>query len=145
MTIATPPHAFQLENQLGYQLRRASQAMMADLAERLSPLDLKPSSASILLLIESGAASSPSEIGRVLDIQRSNMAPLTAGLEARGLVRRSSIDGRSHKLKLTRLGAALAAKARQIIQTHEACFQEKFTQKEVDTLVALMPRLWSGT
>lgn len=140
-----PPNAkFPLEKQLGYQLRRASQAMMSELSETLAQIGLKPSSASVLLLIESGEAVTPSDLGGVLGIKRPNMTPIAAELERLGLVRRTLIDGRWHCLELTRAGAARARKARELIGAHEARFEAKFSAGEVALLLKLLPRIWTA-
>jgi DNA-binding MarR family transcriptional regulator len=99
----------------GYALRRASAAVMAKLAARLAVLDLRPSEASALLVIEANPGVTQSGIGRLLDIARANMAPLTARLAARDLIVRQSAGGRSHGLTLSDSGRRLTAKARRIV------------------------------
>ncbi|WP_197041934.1 MarR family winged helix-turn-helix transcriptional regulator [Sandarakinorhabdus oryzae] len=91
----------------GYLLRRASTAMMARLHERLAPFDLRPAEASLLRLIGERAQLTQSEAGRIMGIQRANMAPLTARLEARGLISRLPMSGRAQALALTGAGRAL--------------------------------------
>jgi DNA-binding MarR family transcriptional regulator len=101
----------------GYMLRRAAQAMMAELGQRLAPLDLRISDASVLLLLGAGRALTSSEIGKLLDIQRANMVPLLNRLEGAGLIRREPIDRKSQAIVLTpagegRLGEVRAVTAR---------------------------------
>jgi hypothetical protein len=67
----------------GYALRRASNAMMAELATRLGGLDLRISDASVLMLIDGRDDMTSSEIGKMLDIARANMVPLLNRLEGR--------------------------------------------------------------
>lgn len=108
---------------LGYQLRRLSLAVMADLAEGLQPLRLRPAEATVLLRIAANPGITQSEVGRLLAIKRANMAPLIAGLEARGLLCRAPVDGRSQALTLTDAGAALARDAYAEMEANEArCF-----------------------
>ena len=111
-----------LEKRLGYQLRRASSAMMTDLAGRLEPLSLRIVEASVLVLIKANPAITQTEIGRNLGIQRANMVPLTAGLMERGLVNRQAADGRSHALTLTAAGRSLTTKVDGVMQAHEESF-----------------------
>ncbi|HKX55834.1 MAG TPA: helix-turn-helix domain-containing protein, partial [Xanthomonadales bacterium] len=91
-----------LENYPGYSLRRASAAAMARLARRFAKLDLRPTDASVLMVIDANPNITQSEISRMLDIASANMAPLVSRLADRGLVERLPVDGRSHGLALTR-------------------------------------------
>src|SRR5690348_2631489 len=104
----------------GYALRRASAAVMARLAERLATLDLRPSEASVLLVIDANPGATQSDIGRLLDIARANMAPLTARLAARDLIVRESAGGRAHGLTLSDSGRRLTRKAQRIVAALEA-------------------------
>lgn len=88
----------------GYALRRAANAMMAELAARLEPLGLRISEVSVMLLIAGRRDMTSSEIGKVLDIQRANMAPLLARLEAAGLIRREPLDRKSQAILLSAEG-----------------------------------------
>lgn len=127
-----------LESLHGYQLRRASNAIMADLARGLEPLGLRPTEASILLLIDANPGITQSEIGRLLGIKRANMVPLSAALERRGLIRREQMDGRSHGLLTTAEGAATCDAARRIIEDHE---QRSFSHFSPDQLASLVAAL----
>ena len=52
----------------GYQLRRASGAQMAVLARRLAVLELRPTEATVLRLIDANPGIKQSAIGRLLEI-----------------------------------------------------------------------------
>ena len=67
-----------LTNYPGYLLRRASAAAMANLAKRLKKLNLSPTEATILNVIDANPNANQSDIGRLLDIARANMAPLVS-------------------------------------------------------------------
>ena len=92
----------------GYVLRRASAAALAELNERLAPLRLRHADVALLMLIESSPGLTQSHAGRILDIQRANMVPFVGRLEARGLLERRQVDGRSQALDLTRQRAYAA-------------------------------------
>lgn len=98
-----------LDHLPGYALRRAANAMMAELASRLGALDLRISEATVLLLIEGRDSMTSSEIGKVLDIQRANMVPLLNRLEGAGLIERRPIDRKSQAIVLTSAGEARLA------------------------------------
>ena len=101
-----------LANLPGYALRRAANAMMADLSPRLARIDLRLAEASVLLLVERGNDMTSSEIGRMLDIQRANMVPLLGRLDAAGLIERLPIDRKSQAIVLTAAGLAKLAQCR---------------------------------
>lgn len=115
-----------LDNLLGYQLRRASSVMMADLAASLRDTGLRPVEASVLLVIESSPGCTQSDVGRLLAIKRANMVPLIAGLFKRDLVYRAPVDGRSQALFLSPAGEKLASEAHSAIDRHEQRFRELF-------------------
>lgn len=127
---------------LGYLLRRASNAIISELAQRLDAVGLKVSEASILLLIECNPRITQSELGRMLGIKRANMVPLAAGLQARKLVTREPVDGRSHGLVVTGAGRNACADAREIMEEQERLVLDRLGGD--DRLArSLLTRLWS--
>jgi DNA-binding MarR family transcriptional regulator len=108
-----------LAERVGYQLRRASSLMMADLAQRLGSLKLRPADASVLVMIQANPGITQSQIGRMLGIQRANMAPLAASLQARGAIVGEPVDGRSVGYRVTASGEALANDVFRHIDAHE--------------------------
>jgi DNA-binding MarR family transcriptional regulator len=103
----------------GYALRRAANAMMADLAGRLAALDLRISEASVLQIIADRTDLTSSDIGRILDIQRANMVPLLGRLEAAALIRRQPIDRKSQAVVLTERGQARLSEVRRVTAQFE--------------------------
>jgi DNA-binding MarR family transcriptional regulator len=103
----------------GYALRRAANAMVAELSGRLAPISLRVSDASVLLLVGDRQDMTSSEIGKILDIQRANMVPLLNRLESMGLIRREPIDRKSQAIVLTEAGHERLKEARAIIQKFE--------------------------
>jgi len=114
-----PLQADPFEGLLGYHLRRLSLLVMADFTEALAPLGLKPAEASVLYAVGATAGLTQSDIGKMLGIQRANMAPLIAGLIKRGLIERDRVDGRSHALRLSQAGQTARAAAWAANQAHE--------------------------
>lgn len=130
-----------LDDLLGYQIRRVSSALMADLARGLGELGLTPSEASVLLLIDANPGTTQSEVGRVLAIQRANMAPLIARLDTRGLVRRERVDGRSYGLVTSDDGAALCRAAKAAMEAHDARLQGQLSVRARACLVEALNAL----
>ncbi len=140
---AEPVAVNPLDHLLGYQLRRASVAMLADLSAAIADLDLRVTETSILLVIDANPDITQSEIGRSLAIQRANMVPLTALLTRRKLIRRASTKGRAHALRLTPAGKALAEDCRRRITAHEAKFLPDISKSERMALIRQLRAIWS--
>jgi DNA-binding MarR family transcriptional regulator len=130
-----------LTERLGYQLRRVSVAMMADLSARLVPLGLRPAEATILLLVGANAGCRQGEIGEALGIKRANMVPLMARLVDGGLVARARADGRSHALSLTARGAAKVAAINKLLDRQEALFQSSLDDRSLKNLLGALATL----
>ncbi len=133
-----------LENLLGYQLRRASQAMLEDLVDTLKDLDLRPTGASVLLLVAANPGITQSRIGQILAIERANMVPMTAKLSAQGLLTRSRADGRSHGLHLTDEGKKITVKIRRRIADHESKFWKHAKAPERIAILRFLNSLWTA-
>jgi len=119
-----------LTNYPGYLLRRASALAMANLAKRLKKLNLSPTEATILNVIDANPNANQSDIGRLLDIARANMAPLVSRLAGRNLVERQPVDKRSHGLVLTRSGRTLMAKTKMIFAEHETALLSRIPEAQ---------------
>lgn len=102
-----------------------------------------PTEASVLLLIGRNPGITQSEIGRILAVQRANMAPLTAMLAHRDLIERTRADGRSQGLMLTPAGKAMAKTLTDRIDAHEARFLPSLSSKERRELIDLVRRIWA--
>jgi DNA-binding MarR family transcriptional regulator len=126
----------------GYVLRRASAAALAELNERLAPLELRHADVALLMLIEASPGLTQSQAGRLLDIQRANMVPFIARLEARGVIQRRQVDGRSQALDLTGRGRTLLARARRVVAAHEAALLERVPDRLRPMVLPVLMALW---
>ncbi|MEP7221832.1 MAG: MarR family transcriptional regulator [Novosphingobium sp.] len=126
----------------GYALRRATNAMMADLSARLQKIGLRLSEASVLLLIDGRTDVTSSDLGRVLDIQRANMVPLLGRLDAAGLIVRKQLDRKSSAIILTDEGTARLALAKAITESFEAELMARIPEQHRDHLVPALNALW---
>ncbi len=126
----------------GYALRRATSAMMAQLASRFAAVDLRISDASVLQLIGSRTDLTSTEIGRVLDIQRANMVPLLSRLEQAGLIRRVPIDRKSQAIVLTAAGERRRAEAEAITHTFERELLLRIPEAHRAHLLPALHALW---
>ena len=99
----------------------------------------------MLLAIAAHAGLTQSDIGRMLGIKRANMAPLIGGLEARGLISRWAVDGRSQALALTAEGEVLHLAAQEATRAHEQRLFGSLTHAERTRLANQLRQLWQGT
>jgi DNA-binding MarR family transcriptional regulator len=125
----------------GYLLRRASMLAMASLARRLKSLQLSPTEATVLTVIEANPNVKQSEIGRLLDIASANMAPLISRLAKRDLIDRQPVDGRSHALMLSRTGRTLTSRVKRILEEHEAQLVAKIPATQRRSFLAALRML----
>ena len=126
----------------GYNLRRASTAILSELADGLSELELRPTDASILTTIGNNSRITPSKLGRILGIQRANMVPIVARLEERGAIIRIKRDGRSFGLELTQEGSELCNRAKAILLAYEERFLLRVPAEHREHLLPALRALW---
>jgi DNA-binding MarR family transcriptional regulator len=127
----------------GYALRRASAARLNDFSQRLAPLALTFTEASVMMMINANPGATLSAIGRVLDIQRANMTPLIARLEARGLINRVSLDGRAHGLSLSAAGKVLHKQVVGAVDAHEAALIALVPEALRPAVLPVLQALWA--
>ena len=126
-----------LDTLLGYRLRRASMAMMADLVSALRAFDLSVGEASLLILIGANPGCRQSDVGRALEIKRANLTPLLGRMKARGLVSDTPIDGRSLSLALTSAGITLQQEVLTHVAASDRSFRDRLAFDEKALLTAL--------
>lgn len=129
----------------GYLLRRASAIAMARLAKHLKALHVNPTDATVLNVIDANPNSKQSEIGRMLDIARANMAPLISRLAERDLIERHPVDGRSHGLILSRAGRALIPRIKSVFAEHEEALMKGIPASRRDAFVAALRLMLKDT
>lgn len=133
-----------LRSNPGYVLRRASAAMMANLTARLAPLGVRPTEATVLMLIDDHPGITQSSIGRTLQIKRANMTPLAARLAEQGLIEGRRVDGRSTGLYLSAAGAELTRCVRETTDAHEAMVLSLIPEIHRAHLLPALEAIWAG-
>jgi DNA-binding MarR family transcriptional regulator len=123
-------------------LRRASSAALAELNQRLAPLDLRHADVALLLLIASCPDMTQSDAGRILDIQRANMVPFVRRLRRRGLIETRQVDGRSRALGLSGAGRALLVTARAIVEAYERSLLKRVPKEMRRMVLPILTALW---
>jgi DNA-binding MarR family transcriptional regulator len=123
-----------LEKHVGYQLRRVAMQIQADLTRELKPLNLIPGAASILLVLANQKDVIQMDLSHLLGIKRTNISPMVVSLEKRGLVSRSSLDGRSQYVELTAQGNKQLPNIELCLERHaDNCFSV-LSSKELSAL-----------
>lgn len=131
-----------LKNLVGYSLRRASSLEMANLSNQLARLDLRPTEASVIVIVQANPGIRQSDIGRMLDIRSANMTPLIARLDSRGLILRKRKDGRSQGLRLTEDGAQLAKAVLAEMEKHDRDMMGRVPEALRKPFVEALESIW---
>ena len=137
MTVSNP-----LEKLLGYHLRRASAAMLSQLGEGFSELDLKVTETSVLVMVEANPGMKQSDIGRALGIKSANMAPLVAVLNDRGFINKKPLDGRSQGLHLSEEGKKVVRKIWEHIDVNEKWLMRNLDDSSSESLRKTLEKIW---
>jgi DNA-binding MarR family transcriptional regulator len=114
-------HLAQLDDRVGYFLRRLQLAVFKDFIRTLAPLDVRPAQYSVLVLIAANPGRSQAVIGKALDIERARLARMLHELERRQWIERrvSAADGRSHCLFMTAAGKEAMVRIEALAARHE--------------------------
>ncbi len=126
----------------GYLLRRASSASLAELNRKLAEIGINHVDASLLMLTGANPGLNQSEAGRILGIQRANMVPLVSRNEARGLLRRQKLDGRSQALFLSSTGEDILQTVHKIADRHEAMLIARVPEEMRPYVIPILRGLW---
>jgi DNA-binding MarR family transcriptional regulator len=132
-----------LESLVGYRLRRASNAVMADFMAAVGELGLRPALFAMLAVARENPGINQSALGRALGIQRANLVPLIAELAGRGLIERrpAERDRRAVAVHLTEAGERLLDDAERRIRPHEERMLRGLNRKERENLRDLLNRI----
>ncbi|MBO9544986.1 MarR family winged helix-turn-helix transcriptional regulator [Caulobacter sp.] len=133
-----------LDQVLGFHVRQAQGTMHRHIIAVLAEADLTQKQSATLWLIGSNPGTSQIAIGNALRMDRATTMAVIDKLEARTLVirQRSAVDRRRHELYLTPAGQKLLVEVKAMVKAHEQAFADRFTAAELDTLVALLKRLY---
>lgn len=132
---------------LGYQLRRAQEAVFADfaasVATRLNPAALTPGQFGLLAIVAANPGCKQIELGQAMGVDRSTVVAAVDKLEKRGLIERRPVahDRRAHALNLTADGARVYKRALLLIERHEAHIAAGLTEIERAELARLLAKV----
>jgi DNA-binding MarR family transcriptional regulator len=134
------PNGLDLENLIGYNLRRAHGVQLQRFRAVFAPLSIRPVQLSILGLIYEHGRLRQSELGRALDIKRANIVSLLDELERRKLIERqpAHTDRRSLVLLLTPAGRKLTKELLELHERLEEDLAKHLGTRERDQLLRLL-------
>ncbi len=106
---------------VGYQMKRAFNAVQADLGRTLEPFGLRMLTYSALALIVENPGLRPSQLAQALAVERANVVVYVDQLEEAGWVTRAPAPGdrRAYALRCTLAGRRLYARAQKAVQAHD--------------------------
>lgn len=131
-----------MERLLGYQLKRASQAMEAKLSASYRDLGFRLLEATVLLTIEANPGIKQSQIGAVLNIKSANMTPMVTLLENNNCVERKRLDGRSQGLFLTDHGKSMAQALWQCVDENERWLSSRLPDIDTAAVIPSLEKIW---
>jgi DNA-binding MarR family transcriptional regulator len=132
-----------LTDYLGYALRRAQMAAVAEFLEAFKEVDLRPTQFAVLTIIHENPGVRQTEVCEALGIQKANFVPLLNELQRRGLALRKSVAGdrRSLALHLTPQGQSILQRARVIHDAYENRFIARLGRRGRDQLLTLLNKV----
>jgi DNA-binding MarR family transcriptional regulator len=138
----TKNDVLQLEDLLGYNLRRAHGVQRARFASVFGPYRIRPVQLSILGLLHEKTRLKQSELAKTLEIKPANMVTLLNELEQRNLIVRqpTSADRRSRALALTPAGRKLTGELLALHASLEKSVTEYLSVAERDALLRLLKK-----
>ena len=135
-----------LEDLIGYNLKRAYVVVQNDFREALGRDGLAPRVFSALSLVNEHPDITQSELARRLGIERSGLVAIVDELEGRGYLARTSVpsDRRVQALVPTEAGQQAYAEAVATVRAHEDRMFATMTTKERETLLRLLKKIRLG-
>ena len=132
-----------LDNHLGYVLRRAQLAAFEAFGRASAGVGITPPRYTALVILRANPGITQTKLGNVLGTARSGAMLMTDWLEERGLAERRSSrdDGRAWGLYLTDKGARLLARLRRSVIAHDASFGARLLPRERTALTRLLRKL----
>lgn len=128
----------QLDQRIGYALRRAQIAVFQDFYRHVAAFDISTAQYSVLTILECNPGLSQTQVSEALGIKKTNFVALIKELENRGLARREAIpnDRRSFALHLTEAGETLIGTLHAALARHEAGIRAAIGAEAYDSLFA---------
>jgi DNA-binding MarR family transcriptional regulator len=134
--------AADLATRLGHAIKRAEQAIAAEMSQALRELDITVPQYSALMVLHYLPDVSGAHLARTIAVTPQTMATVLSNLEAKGLIERtpSTIHSRVLVTRLSRSGRALIKRADQRARVIENRLWGAYSAQEREMLVSLLER-----
>ena len=121
---------------VGYRMKRAFNALQADLTRTLEPFGLRMLTYSALALIVENPGLRPSQLAKALAVERANVVVYVDQLEEAGWVTRAPSPGdrRAYALQCTLAGRQVYERAHKAVQAHDSRMLRGLTRHEIATV-----------
>lgn len=121
---------------VGYQMKRAFNAVQADLTRTLEPFGLRMLTYSALALIVENPGLRPSQLAHALAVERANVVVYVDQLEEAGWVTRAPAPGdrRAYALHCTLAGRRVYGRAQKAVQAHDSRMLSGLSADEMATI-----------
>jgi DNA-binding MarR family transcriptional regulator len=132
-----------LDEHLGYVLRRAQLAGFEAFQSATAGVDITPARYTALTIVGANPGLTQSALGAALGTARSGAMMVTNWLEKRGLAERRGLpdDKRAWGLHLTSLGETQLRKLNRKVRENDAGFAARLAPRERDELKRLLDKL----
>lgn len=132
-----------LSGLFGYRLKRAFNAIQADLTETLRPFELRMITYSLLAVIVDNPGVRQSQLAQVLAIERPNLVVLLDQIERRELItrEREPADRRAYALTCTLAGRQLYERARLAVLAHEKQYLTQLDAGQTADIIASLRQI----
>ena len=136
-----------LQTLVGYNVRRASLAIIEVFMQRMAPYGLKVVDFSVLSLTAHNPGITSRQLCAALNVLPPNLVGLIATLERQGLIERlpHPSDRRAMGVHLTTAGRELVQQAEQTASDLELQATARLTDAERKTLITLLQKIYRDT
>jgi DNA-binding MarR family transcriptional regulator len=140
--VRPPAFGVELDDLMGYNLRRAHGVQKSRFEAIFGPLGIRPVTLSVLGTIYDSPGITQADLGKKLNIKRANMVPVMAELEGRGLIvrRPSDNDRRAHVVTLTASGIKFTVRLLELHRRLEEDLSRSLGLRERDQLLRLLKK-----
>lgn len=134
-----------LNNFIGYNLKRVYSLLNADLIRVLAEFGLRAVTFSTLSVVVARPGLNQTQLASILVIERSNLVQIIDDLATRKLIERAPVAGdrRRHALLPTSEGQALLSRAQKVVVDHEERMFASLHAEERATLLNLLQKIRS--
>ena len=143
MTVGRDEFIGEIDDIVGFHIRRAHGSVYRHFTETFADLGLTQKQVSVLWLVADHPAIAQTELSRRLQLDRATVMAIVNRLQERGFLVRgaSPTDRRMQTLHLSAAGEAALQAAKAAVREHEAWLKSRFSDAEVHTLIALLRRI----